>query len=51
MSLIIIYTREGGDIELFITLVPKVFKTLLIVGLTTLGTFNVSTTNSNLEKG
>ena len=50
--------REGGDIGLFITLVPKVF---LLVGLTTLGTIielfhkveclNVLTNNCKLQKG
>ena len=33
---------EVGDIELFITLVPKVFNNVfLFIGLTTLGTFNL----------
>ena len=32
--------KEGGDIEVFITLVPKVYnKVFLFVGLTTFGTF------------
>ena len=29
--------REGGDISLYITLVPKVSKKFLFIGLTTLG--------------
>ena len=33
---LLVYTREGEDIGLFISLVPKV---LLFVGLITLGTF------------
>ena len=60
-----IYDREGGDIRLFITLVPKGFKTfsysldyhqwIFLINFDWLVHLvecpNVSTTNCNLEKG
>ena len=39
LYLYVIPGREGGDIGLFITLVPKVFLIVFFVGLATLGTF------------
>ena len=36
-----IFVREGGDIGLFITLVPKFYNNVfLFLGLTTLGTYD-----------
>ena len=40
--IVVVYSlpeREGGEIRLFITIVPKVLQKLFLVGLTTLGTF------------